>query len=283
MSRDGRPGDWAAWMSGGSPSAPASEPQPATTHGAAAPVGAHGRATAAAPSSTADVATAPRDTAVAVEIEHEAEPHRSARREATCQRILDAAREVFADKGVIGGTVEDICERAGFTRGAFYSNFSDKDEVVGALVEREHSRLVAHLDASFDDVDREVAEAGSLEAAVASIVDQVLRTIPIDRQLSLVQTELEVFAIRRPDQANRFVEINDRFRQRIATFLESAVERYGYELQVDALTVTDTAIAIAQSSVRRALLSGGDADPDAMAVAVLPRLLLAVARPAPAT
>ena len=205
---------------------------------------------------------------------------RSARREATRQRILDAAREVFAERGVIGGTVEDICERAGFTRGAFYSNFGDKDDVVDALVEREHERLLGHLEASFAGIDRAVVEAGGDLAAVCSaLVDQLLRSIPIDRQVSLVQTELEIHAIRRPDQAGRFVAINLAFRERIARFLEDGMRTLGRELLVDRVHLTDAIVAIAESSVRRALLSGPDADPDAMASAVLPGLLLALSRP----
>ncbi|HYO42639.1 MAG TPA: TetR/AcrR family transcriptional regulator [Candidatus Limnocylindrales bacterium] len=204
---------------------------------------------------------------------------RSARREATRQRVLDAAREVFAEMGVIGGTVEDICERAGFTRGAFYSNFADKDDVVDALVEREHTRLLEHLDAAFPEVDREVAEAEDLAAALGGIVHRILGSMPIDRQLSLIQTELEIFAIRRPDQAGRFVEINNRFRERIARLVEEAMHRYGRELLVDASIVTDSIVAIAERSVRRALLAGDGADPDAMASAVLPGLLLAFSRP----
>jgi AcrR family transcriptional regulator len=205
---------------------------------------------------------------------------RSARREVTRQRILDAAREVFAENGVIGGTVEDICERAGFTRGAFYSNFADKDEVVDALVEREHERLLGHLEASFAGLDRAVADAGGdLAGICAALVDQLLRSIPIDRQVSLVQTELEIFAIRRPDQAGRFVAINLAFRERIARFLEDGMRTLGRELLVDRVYLTDAIVAIAESSVRRALLTGPDADPDAMASAVLPGLLLALSKP----
>ena len=206
---------------------------------------------------------------------------RSARREATRQRILDAAREVFAERGVIGGTVEDICERAGFTRGAFYSNFGDKDDVIDALVERENERLLGHLESSFGQVDRAVADAGGdLEAVCAALVDQLLRTIPVDRQVSLVQTELEIFAIRRPDQARRFVAINLAFRDRIARFLEDGMRRLGRELLIDRAYLTDAIVAVAEGSVRRALLAGPDADPDAMASAVLPGLLLALSRPA---
>jgi AcrR family transcriptional regulator len=208
---------------------------------------------------------------------------RSARREATRQRILDAAREVFAEMGVIGGTVEDICERAGFTRGAFYSNFTDKDDVVDALVEREHGRLLQHLDAAFPQVDREIAEAEDLATALGGIVYRILGSIPIDRQLTLIQTELEIFAIRRPDQAGRFLEINSRFRERISRLIEEAMHRYGRELLVDPAMITDSIVAIAERSVRRALLAGEGADPDAMASAVLPRLLLAVSSPAKPT
>ncbi len=204
---------------------------------------------------------------------------RSARREATRQRVLDAAREVFAERGVIGGTVEDICERAGFTRGAFYSNFSDKEDVLEALVAREHARLLEHLDASLALVDQELAAAPDLATAIASIVDRILRSVPVDRQLSLVQTELEIHAVRRPELARSFLEANDRFRERIAAFLEAAMARNGLELTVDAVDVVDASVAVVERSVRRALLTGGDADPDAMARAVLPAMLLALSRP----
>lgn len=203
-------------------------------------------------------------------------PARSARREATRQRILDAAREVFAERGVFGGTVEDICERAGFTRGAFYSNFVDKDDVLEALVEREHERLLAHLDASFALVDHEVAEAHDLADALTSIVDHILRSVPVDRQLALVQTELEIHAVRRPDLSAPFLATNARFRARIAGFIEQAMARHDRVLLVSALDLADAAVAIVERSIRRSLLEGPASDPDAMARAVLPGLLLAL-------
>ena len=78
--------------------------------------------------------------------------------------------------------MEDICERAGFTRGAFYSNFTDKDDVLQAMVERDQGRLLAHLDASFSEVNDELAAAESL-------------AIPIYAELSLEQQETIVGAI----------------------------------------------------------------------------------------
>ena len=58
----------------------------------------------------------------------------SRRREQTRARLLDAAHEVFAEVGMDAASVEMICERAGFTRGAFYSNFESKNELFLALI-----------------------------------------------------------------------------------------------------------------------------------------------------
>jgi AcrR family transcriptional regulator len=206
------------------------------------------------------------------------EPVRSARRDATRERVLDAAREVFAERGVFGATVEEICERAGFTRGAFYSNFTDKDDVVGAVIEREHDRLLAHLDASVAELSPQVEASFDLPEALAALMGGVLASIPVDRQLSLIQTELEIFAVRRPDQAARFLEVNTRFRERVGAFLDDALRQHGRELVVDPVMLTDAIVAIAERSVRRSLLAGDD-DPDALSRAVLPGILLAFSRP----
>jgi AcrR family transcriptional regulator len=49
---------------------------------------------------------------------------------------MAAASEVFAESGFDGASVEAICERAGFTRGAFYSNFASKEELFFGLVQQ---------------------------------------------------------------------------------------------------------------------------------------------------
>lgn len=58
----------------------------------------------------------------------------SARRAQTRASLIAAAKRVFASRG-IDVSVEEICEAAGFTRGAFYSNFSSKTELCVAVVE----------------------------------------------------------------------------------------------------------------------------------------------------
>nr|WP_202888559.1 TetR/AcrR family transcriptional regulator [Kribbella solani] len=61
--------------------------------------------------------------------------------------MLAAAAELFAERGVHGASVEQIAERAGYTRGAFYGNFAGKPELVAALLDertqREYAEIVA--------------------------------------------------------------------------------------------------------------------------------------------
>jgi AcrR family transcriptional regulator len=70
-----------------------------------------------------------------------ASPARRTRKEQqaeTRQRLLDAAERVFLRRGLQASSVEEIATEAGFTRGAFYSNFKSKDEL---FVELLHARL----------------------------------------------------------------------------------------------------------------------------------------------
>jgi AcrR family transcriptional regulator len=53
----------------------------------------------------------------------------------TRRRLLDAAERVFLRRGMHGSSVEEISAEAGFTRGAFYSNFRSKEELFVELLQ----------------------------------------------------------------------------------------------------------------------------------------------------
>ena len=63
---------------------------------------------------------------------------REASREQTQQRLLAAAQSVIAKKGLAATSVEDIAAAAGYTRGAFYSNFRGKGDLFIELLRRDH-------------------------------------------------------------------------------------------------------------------------------------------------
>ncbi|WP_269502066.1 TetR/AcrR family transcriptional regulator [Burkholderia sp. IMCC1007] len=65
-------------------------------------------------------------------------PTHAQRRDATRERLIGAARAIFAEKGYAAASVEDIAAAAGHTRGAFYSNFRSKTEMLFELLTRDH-------------------------------------------------------------------------------------------------------------------------------------------------
>jgi AcrR family transcriptional regulator len=73
------------------------------------------------------------------------------RREQTRERLFDAARTIFLEKGVAATSVEDIVEAAGYTRGAFYSNFCGKQELLTELLRRDRDEARAKLQAIVED------------------------------------------------------------------------------------------------------------------------------------
>jgi AcrR family transcriptional regulator len=66
-------------------------------------------------------------------------------REETRQHLLDAAQRLIAKKGLSTASVEDIAEAAGYTRGAFYSNFGSKDDLFLELLRRDHNETHVQL------------------------------------------------------------------------------------------------------------------------------------------
>src|SRR5215472_2564287 len=76
------------------------------------------------------------------------ERHRLTRRqsqERTRQRLLDIAVEVFMEKGFARASVEEIAERAGYSKGAVYSNFASKEDLALAVLDRRNEQQLAVL------------------------------------------------------------------------------------------------------------------------------------------
>src|SRR5271155_4214754 len=56
-------------------------------------------------------------------------------RDDTREKLFEAAARVFEEQGIGGASIEAIAAAAGFSRGAFYSNFNSKDELIIAMLE----------------------------------------------------------------------------------------------------------------------------------------------------
>jgi AcrR family transcriptional regulator len=82
-------------------------------------------------------------------------------RDDTCEKLFEAAARVFEEQGIGGASVEAIAGAAGFTRGAFYSNFKSKDELIIAMLEDHVEQTIRR---NLDLLDKHKEPADFIEA-----------------------------------------------------------------------------------------------------------------------
>ena len=147
-------------------------------------------------------------------------PQRLTREESqavTRGRLLEAGSEVFAEKGFYGASVEEIAERAGYTRGAFYSNFADKAELFLALIDQ-------RTEQSIEEISAILRDASSPEAALEGIRRRDFSR-PLDRSWFLLSTEFRLYALRnakvRPKLVARERQIRKAFTRAVTAQLSA--------------------------------------------------------------
>jgi AcrR family transcriptional regulator len=126
----------------------------------------------------------------------------------TRERLLDAAQTMFMKKGFVAASVEDIAAAAGYTRGAFYSNFRSKSELLIELLRRDHETMQAALQAIFENAaSREQMEAGIL---------RYYSSLPRENTCFLLWVEAKLLAVR-----------DGRFRLRFNAFMHEKLDQTG--------------------------------------------------------
>ncbi len=82
------------------------------------------------------------------------------RRQRTHQRLLDAAEQVFSEKGFQEATILDITEAADVSKRTFYLHFDDKQALIGSLALRAFQELRNQIEAKEDHDDHDSFQGG---------------------------------------------------------------------------------------------------------------------------
>ncbi|MFG3281064.1 TetR/AcrR family transcriptional regulator [Streptomyces sp. NPDC048111] len=188
------------------------------------------------------------------------------RRPQTLARLLEAALDVFAESGFGAARIEDVCRRAGYTRGAFYSNFSSKEELFFALFDAHAAReleRIAGLAARTEDHDLSVARIAALLAHVE----------PDERTWFLVTTEFTLYAIRNPRAAARLADHDARLREEAAALLGALLTRAGLRPRVELTELVRVVVALREGALGQSYVEPDVLAPGALAERFLPFLV----------
>jgi AcrR family transcriptional regulator len=124
----------------------------------------------------------------------------------TRQQLIKSARAIFAQDGFENARIEDIAANAGKTRGAFYANFKDKEDVFFAIFEEE-------LDHDIQAIRPILQKVSTLEDRLNALA-QYLCKLGKNRQRTLLNLEFKLYAIRHPARRKRLADLYSLMRLR---------------------------------------------------------------------
>ena len=159
----------------------------------------------------------------------------------TRDRVLDAAARMIARVGYEKASLARIAAKAGYTKGAVYSQFSSKGDLLIALFDRRADaghRLFLDALAGLDAVPSIPAIFAALEHWHHDVGRQRWR------EWALLEMELSLMAARDPKFRRRLAARGTEFVERSARLLEQVVDAQGFELTAPAAEITAAIMAM---------------------------------------
>jgi AcrR family transcriptional regulator len=190
-------------------------------------------------------------------------------KERTRAQLLAAAAEVFARKGFAGASLEEIAEQAGYSTGAVYYNFANKEQLFLELVRTGRSRRAENRVRAVTRIFTETAASGgdpfdTLSTYISAIADQ-------GSEMSPLTAEFWLYAVRNPE-AMELVAANLGEEDRgLEPVIAAAMERFGTPPGLSAEELALVAMALFNGLVRRRRIDPG-AVPDDLFGRALRRL-----------
>lgn len=177
----------------------------------------------------------------------------------TRERLMDAALESFVKDGIESTSIEEVAEMAGYSRGAFYSNFESKDQLLCAVLDRE--------------IERKHQEVNAIVAAIppADLVNKLR-----DYYVGMGQDEanctfwlgLQLHSLRNPSIRPHVAAIMRKKREHAIEQTRRVFEAVGQEPPGSVETVALGLISVAQGLELTQML-----DPEAISADLLPKAL----------
>jgi AcrR family transcriptional regulator len=156
----------------------------------------------------------------------------------TRAQLIDAAATVFARRGFVAASLDEVAEEAGLTKGAVYSNFDSKEDLIQAVID---DRLNEPMLQAADVIDRTTTfEEQAMEGArmYAQVVEQ-------ERDIFLLTLEYEIYCARHPEFAAAAASDRDRLAQ-VADLIADHAENSGIQMPLPADEMATVVTALSQ-------------------------------------
>lgn len=160
------------------------------------------------------------------------------RLEHTRSLLLDAAEAVFAEKGFMPATLDDIARTAGYTKGAIYKHFTAKEDLFLAVNDRYWRRY-------FDTFSEVISAATEVGARELDEIARRWRRLSDERGAgqAALGHEFTLYLLRNPEARQRVAAKRSEVAQALANFVAEGLDRIGATLSIPPLTFAHVLIA----------------------------------------
>ncbi len=170
----------------------------------------------------------------------------------TRERLIVAARDAIANRGFAGASVRDIAEAAGYSQGAFYSNFKGKEALALELMRRHMTDEAAVLNGVLKD-------SRGAPGLIMKSLEMWGSTLNGDLDWSRLAMELQLHATRNPAFAADYATVRDRHRDTLADLLTQLFSRLSLKLPAPAGDIAMGFMALAQGLALQTMDGSGRA------------------------
>jgi AcrR family transcriptional regulator len=177
-------------------------------------------------------------------------------RENTRARLLEAAAQVFAEVGLDGASVEAVCKRAGFTRGAFYSNFESKDELFLMLAASVSEVRVSGVRTRVEELTAEGALVEGCDPI--ELVQQIMELGGDDRLGVMLLSEIRIRALRDAKFGEAYLAQESEMVSSIAQIIDDIVSVSALKLRLPAETAARMLMILWEGMTVRGAMAGQD-------------------------
>ena len=190
------------------------------------------------------------------------------RRQQTRDYLLQSAAQVFAERGYHGASLDEVAAAAGFTKGAVYSNFKNKEDLFLALIEAAYAREMTALNEALEG--SEVPPEARLGDFVGLIRNE-LNQAPDN--WGALYLEFSLYAMRNPAALDRLNQIESVDVHAISEIIEDGRRQRGLDMDEGAENTARIVVALFRGiALMRAQ------QPDAVDAALLEDAMTFVAR-----
>ena len=163
------------------------------------------------------------------------------KRENTRARLIEAAADIVASKGIASTRIDDVVKQAGFTRGAFYSNYSSLQDILTEAIVTRSNTLLSRVTQAIDSFEG--------TPTMDSLMELLEAIRPEARTIYLLKTEYTLHRLHHPGTPQIPETSSAAFTAKLSGTIEKVLTRMGRRPTVLTASLADIVCLLFMDSI----------------------------------